>query len=189
MTPRTLNRLKLLGIAAIAAAPIVGSYLLYWFWAPDRFTNYGALIEPKPLPAAEFQTVAGERFVFEQLKGRWVFVTSDSGECNAACEQKLWKMRQVRQAQGKELARIERVFLLEDGSSPSTHVRDEYQGTFFVRAKDGKPAVALPAPGSPRDHIYVVDPLGNVMLRFPPDADPKRMIKDMGRLLKYSRVG
>ena len=107
MTPRTRNRLTLAGIAAVAVAPVLGSYLLYWFWAPERFTNYGTLIEAKPPPKVELVVASGEPFAFEQLKGRWVFVTTDSGACDAGCEHKLWKMRQVRQAQGKELGRIE----------------------------------------------------------------------------------
>jgi cytochrome oxidase Cu insertion factor (SCO1/SenC/PrrC family) len=189
VTPRTLNRLKLLGIGAIAIAPVLGSYLLYWFWAPDRFTNYGTLIEPKRAPAAVLQAVSGDAFTFDQLRGRWIFVTLDSGTCAAGCEQKLWKMRQVRLAQGKDVTRIERVFLLEDGHEPSEHLRSEYAGTWFVRAKDGKLPDFLPAPRSARDHIYLIDPLGNLMLRFPEDADPKRMIKDMTRLLKYSGTG
>lgn len=189
MTPRTLNRLKLLGIAAIAVAPVLGSYLLYWFWAPDRFTNYGTLIEAKPLPKVELAALDGQAFTFEQLKGRWIFVTTDSGVCDAACEHKLWKMRQVRQAQGKELGRIERVFLLEDGAAPNVHLQDGYKGTWFVRARAGHLPAMLPATQSARKHIYLVDPLGNLMLRFPEDADPKLMIKDMTRLLKYSQVG
>lgn len=189
MTPRTLNRLKLLGIGAIAVAPVLGSYLLYWFWAPDRFTNYGTLIEPKLAPQAVLEAIGGEPFAFEQLRGRWIFVTTDGGKCEAVCEAKLWKMRQVRQAQGKELGRIERVFLLEDGELPSEHVRSEYKGTWFVRAGSTKLPDFLPAPQTARNHIYLIDPLGNLMLRFPEDADPKLMIKDVTRLLKYSRAG
>jgi len=189
VTPRTRNRLTLAGIAAVAVAPVLGSYLLFWLWAPDRFTNYGTLVEARPLPKVELAAAGGEAFAFEQLKGRWVFVTTDAGTCEAACEHKLWKMRQVRQAQGKELGRIERVFLLEDGRSPDEHIREEYKGTWFVRAKTGSLPAMLPAPQSARKHIYLIDPLGNLMLRFPEDADPKLMIKDVTRLLKYSRVG
>ena len=189
MTPRTINRLKLLGIGVIAVVPVLGSYLLYWFWAPDRFTNYGTLLEPRPAPKANFETVSGETFGFEQLRGRWVFVTVDSGECEATCEHKLWEMRQVRQAQGKDLSRIERVFLIDDARLPGEHIRGDYAGTFFVRAKDMGLLDSFPAQQSPRNHIYLIDPLGNLMLRFPEGADPKRMIKDLTRLLKYSRVG
>jgi hypothetical protein len=189
VTPRTLNRLKLLGIAAIAVAPVLGSYLLYWFWAPDRFTNYGTLLPPAAVPTAAMQEIGGNAVSLETLRGRWVFLAVDSGECDAGCEAKLWKMRQVRQAQGKELTRIERVMLLEDSAIPNEHLRSEYQGTLFVVSADPKLRSLLTAPQSARNHIYVIDPLGNLMLRFPEDADPKLMIKDMTRLLKYSRVG
>lgn len=189
MTPRTLSRLKLLGIGAIAVAPVLGSYLLYWFWSPDSYMNYGELMQPRPAPTVTMQSHSGEAFSFSQLKGRWAFVMLDSGQCDAACEQKLWKIRQVRQAQGKESGRVERVFLLEDGQALTDQMRTDYAGTWFVRMNEAKLAEAFPAPSSPRHHIYLVDPLGNVILRFPQDADPKRMIKDVARLLKYSRVG
>lgn len=189
MTPKNRNRLKLIGIAAIAAAPVLGSYLLYWFWAPDRFTNYGTLVPPRPAPKGGYEAVDGQKFGFEQLQGRWVFVTTDSGGCGDTCELKLWKMRQVRQAQGKELGRIERVMLIEDGQPVADRLQGEFKGTWFVRLPEAQSSAFLSAPGPARDHIFVIDPLGNVMLRFPRDADPKRMIKDMSRLLKYSRVG
>lgn len=189
MTPRTRNRLKLLAIGAVAVAPVLGSYLLYWFWAPDRFTNYGTLIEPKPLPTLPLRASNGESFGFDKLRGRWIFITVDGGDCDPACEAKLWKMRQVRQAQGKDLGRIERVVLLDDSRAPSAPILADYAGTWFVKPSSGPLPNFLPAAQSARKHIYVVDPLGNLMLRFPEDADPKKMIKDMTRLLKYSRVG
>lgn len=133
--------------------------------------------------------VGGEALSLQSLRGRWVFLAVDSGQCDAECETKLWKMRQVRQAQGKELGRIERVMLLEDAEVPNENLRREYQGTWFVNADDSRLRNLLIAPQSARRHIYLIDPLGNLMLRFPEDADPKLMIKDMTRLLKYSRVG
>ena len=54
---------------------------------------------------------------------------------------------------------------------------------------EGTRVVALEDPAFTRDHIYLVDPLGNLMLRFPRDPDPSRMIKDLQRLLRYSRIG
>jgi len=189
VSPRTINRLKLLGIAALAVAPVLGSYLLYWFWLPQQHTNYGTLIEPKPLPSVVLERTDGKPFAFPELKGRWVLVAVDGGVCGTKCEEKLWKMRQVRQAQGKELGRIERVFLLDDEGLPDARIGQDYAGTTLVRGKGSPLVAAFPAQGSAREHIYLVDPLGNLMMRFPPDAEPKRMIKDLGRLLKYSRAG
>ena len=189
MSPRTISRLKLLGIAALAAVPVFGSYLLYWFWVPAEHTNYGALIEPRALPGNQLQLASGEPFSFEQLRGRWIFVVLAGRNCGPDCESKLWKIRQVRQAQGKDIARVERVLLLGDESVPNERIAREYAGTWFVRGEAGALFDAFPPPKSAQNHIYLVDPLGNVMLRFPEQADPKRMIKDLSRLLRYSRLG
>lgn len=189
MSPRNVNRLKLLGIGAIALAPVVGSYLLYWFWAPENYTNYGTLLPAKPVPARVAALIDGKPFSFEQLRGRWVLVVVDGGECPRSCEEKLWMIRQVRQAQGKELSRVERVWLIDDGHKPQARLAQEYSGTWFVDARNGPQLEAFVAEGTPRNHVYLMDPLGNVMMRFPQNADPKRMIKDLGRLLKYSSIG
>lgn len=141
------------------------------------------------MPTIDLREVGGKSVTLESMRGRWVFIAVDSGNCDPACEAKLWKMRQVRQAQGKELGRIERVMLIEDASVPGEQLRAEYQGTWFIPTRDSRLLSILAAPQSARRHIYVVDPLGNLMLRFPEDADPKLMIKDMARLLKYSRAG
>lgn len=189
MSPRTINRLKLLGIAALAVAPVLGSYLLYWFWLPTQHTNYGTLLEPRRLPADGLERADGKPFAFDELRGHWVFVVADGGDCGPRCEEKLWKIRQVRQAQGKEMARIERVWLVNDDVAPNDRIAHDYAGTWFVRAKAKPVLSALPADKAVEDHIYLVDPLGNLMMRFPGDAEPKRMIRDIGRLLKYSRSG
>ena len=189
MSPTTINRLKVLGIGAIAVAPVLGSYLLYLFWSPGSYMNYGTLLAPRPVPTASFQTVDGGAFSFSQLRGRWAFAIFDEGRCPPDCERKLWVMRQVRQAQGKDVARIERVYLVDDGAPVPNSVKHDYAGTWFVFIAAKLDVEAFPAERSKRDHIYLVDPQGNVMLRFPTNADPKRMIKDISRLLRYSRTG
>jgi cytochrome oxidase Cu insertion factor (SCO1/SenC/PrrC family) len=189
VTPTARNRLKLIAIGAIAVMPVLGSYLLYWFWTPDKHMNYGELIEPRSLPDTALSTYSDEVFRFAELRGRWVMITIDTGRCDQPCQQKLWQMRQVRQAQGKETGRIERVWLIDDEHAPSDQVLRDYRGTRVVRASTLRLEAIFPADMSSRAHVYLIDPLGNVMLRFPADADPRRMIKDLGRLLKYSRSG
>lgn len=189
MSPKTIDRLKLLGIAAIAVAPVLGSYLLYWFWSPTGHTNYGMLLEPRPVPAITLELADGKPFSFTQLRGRWILVAVDSGQCSERCERKLWTIRQVRQTQGKDIARIERVLVIDDAGTPSDQVTRDYPGTWFVRGNANALSDVLTADRSNRSHVYLVDPQGYVMLRFPEEADPKRMIKDISRLLKYSRLG
>ena len=189
MTPRNINRLKLLGIGVLALLPVVGSYLLYWFWVPEDHTNYGSLVEARPLPDTPLKLIDGKPFDVQALRGRWVLVVIDSGNCAPDCEKKLWIIRQVRQAQGEELRRVERVWLIDDRQIPEARLGRDYAGTWFVDAGAEPILDALQPEGDRRNHIYLMDPLGNIMMRFPRNPDPKSMIGDLRRLLKYSRIG
>lgn len=162
-------RLKL-GIVFLAcAAPFVLGWAAYYFgWGAGSSGNYGELIPPRP--------VAGP---LAPLKGKWVLVTFDAAACNAACEKKLYIVRQVRRAQGKESDRIERLWVVTDGGKPRPELVAAIEGSHIAAAE-------LDFRG---DDIYLVDPLGNLMMRFPRDPDPSKVIKDLQRLLKYSRFG
>jgi cytochrome oxidase Cu insertion factor (SCO1/SenC/PrrC family) len=189
VTPRNINRFKLLGIGVLALLPVVGSYVLYWFWAPEDHTNYGTLIEARPLPQTPLTLIGGKPFDAEQLRGRWVLVVIDSGSCGPDCEKKLWMIRQVRQAQGEELRRVERLWLIDDSQTPDARLQHDYAGTWIVDAVTQPILQAFHPHEAHRNHIYLVDPLGNIMMRFPRNPDPKGMIGDLRRLLKYSRIG
>lgn len=184
------SRRTLLLVAAVCLAPFVGSFALYYFWQPSGRINYGELIEGVVVPTGSVAAASGnEPFDFAQVRGRWVFVTVDSGACDDYCRNKLWKMRQVRLTQGKYPERIERVWLVNDMQSVAPAVAKEYEGTRIARVQNGPILKALPYREAQRDHIYLVDPLGNVVLRYPKDADPSRMKKDITRLLRVSRIG
>jgi hypothetical protein len=180
---RRSARRNLIAITAVALFPFIGSGLLYWLWKPGAYVNYGQLIEPVPIAQA-----AGPP-ALQALEGKWVFLMVDGGACDEYCRRKLYAMRQVRLTQGKDMERIERAWLVDDGAATSPEVLGEYAGTHRVDAA-GNPLIARLAPGgSARDHLYIVDPLGNVMMRYARDADPSRIKKDLTRLLKVSRVG
>ena len=98
-------------------------------------------------------------------------------------------MRQVRLAQGKEMGRVERAFLITDKAPLTPKKLAPYDGTRLLRAGGKGVLENFPAAGPRAAHIYLVDPLGNVILRYPRDPDPRRMIKDLQRLLKVSRIG
>lgn len=172
-------------ILLVCAAPIIASYIAYNFWAPAGRVNYGDLIEPRPLPESPLVATDGSSFRFSELKGEWVLVTVGPAVCDATCRQKLVYMRQVRLAQSKESGRVQRVWLLTDSAAPDAALVAEHPGLKIVRGKDI--AAGLPAVSTPADHIYVVDPLGNLMMRFPADPDPTRMLKDLSRLLRHSK--
>lgn len=186
--PARSSRATLWLIIALATAPVAASYLLYYFWPPARTVNYGELIEPRPLPDVPLALADGSPFRLSQLRGKWVLVALDSGRCDALCDRKLLYLRQLRLTQGKERERVERLWLILDGIAPGAAAIEPYAGTWMVRA-DAALAGSFPAAGEPSDHIYVVDPLGNVMMRFPRDPEPRSMIKDLQRLLRASQVG
>jgi hypothetical protein len=176
--PKKRGRLQLALLAFFFVLPVAASFLAWWLdLAPGGAGNYGTLLPPKPVAAA---SVAA-------LKGRWILVQFDGGACGAACERKLYLMRQVRRAQGGEMQRIERLWLVTDSAHPRAALLAAIEGT--VVAPAGGAAKEFPAPRSPLDHVYVVDPLGNLMMRFPQDPDPMRVIKDLQRLLRASQFG
>ena len=174
---------------ALTAAPVAASYLIYYFWPPGHTINYGDLVGPRPLPDPALALADGSPFRLSQLRGKWVLVSVDSGRCDAHCEEKLLYMRQLRLTQGKDADRVERAWLIADDVPPRAAVVAQYPGTWLVRAAGvGLPGL-FPSTAAVSDHIYLVDPLGNLMMRFPRDPDPRRMIKDLARLLKASRIG
>ena len=189
------RRLRPLYLAALLCLiPVVASYLAYYAYPPAGRTNYGELIEPqRPLPELALRGLDGEPFDLRSLRGTWVMLTVDHGECPESCRTKLWNMRQIRTATGKDRERVERVLLFIDDEPTTTMVLREFEGTHFLRAKAGQlePFLALPPGGqaSLDDCVWLIDPLGNLMLRWPKAADPSRMKKDLDRLLRASRIG
>ena len=183
------SRLNLWLLGIVCIAPVVASYVIFYVMPPARHSNYGELLETRPLPDAELALLDGGAFRLSQLKGKWLLLMADSGNCDEFCRGKLYHLRQLRLTQGKDRDRIERVWLLTDNVAPPPAALGEFAGTWLLRAAGSALLRELPAPRTPVDHIYVVDPLGNMVLRYARDADPHRIIRDLSRLLKTSRIG
>jgi len=179
----------MLAIAALCLAPFVAAVIAYFYWQPHGSANYGDLIPVRPLIDPPLRRLDQRAFRLSELRGKWVLLQLDAADCAASCRAKLYDMRQVRLAQGREMDRVERVWLILDEAPLETMLMREYDGTRMLRA-GGSPILAeFPPAGSARDHIYLIDPLGNLMMRFPKDADPRRMNRDLARLLHASRIG
>ncbi|MGE5622241.1 MAG: SCO family protein [Bacillota bacterium] len=192
--PQTSGRWKLFAILAVCAAPVVASYFTYYVIKPQSRNNYGTLIDPRayPIPAAlATSTLDGKPAALDAFKGKWIMLSVDGADCTDACRKKLYEMRQLRLAQGKDMDRIERVWLITDAQPVETMLMREYDGTHMLRAKPETVRAWLPvdAGTAPADHLYMIDPLGNLMMRFPKDADPNKIKKDLVKLLKASRIG
>jgi len=179
-------KFKLILIIVVMSSPLFASYATYYFWKPTHFTNYGELLPTKPLSLANSQSMAGGGL--DSLKDKWVLLTVDSGECAAACQEKLYLIRQVRTAEGKYMDRIARALIVDDGASIDMKALKEYEGTVVLKGS-AETLNQLRTAVDARNHVFLIDPLGNLVLRYPANPDPKRMIKDLTRLLTVSKIG
>ncbi|NRR34022.1 redoxin domain-containing protein [Oxalobacteraceae bacterium] len=179
--------------------PLIGSYFAYYVVKPSGRTNYGALIDPRdfPIPALASTNLEGKPASLEDYKGKWIMLKVGPSDCQQACQDQLFAMRQLRTMQGKEMERIERVWLITDKEPLETVLLRVNDGTRMLRADAAAVAKWLPLeqgegaqPGDQAaDHIYLIDPLGHLMMRFPKDPDPAKVKKDIGKLLKASAIG
>ena len=158
---------------------------MYYLFPRTPSANYGTLLPTAPIAGVEGTRPDGSPFRLDELKGRWVLVALGGGECDAGCERRLYATRQARTIQGKDQERIARVLLLSDGAATSPTFLSQHPGLVVVRVAD---AVAAKFPTGATS-LYVIDPLGNLVLHYPDDPDIKGIARDLTRLLKASRIG
>jgi len=183
------SRSKFLVLVGFFMVPVIAAYIAYFGWRPAGHTNYGELLKAAPLQHSAGKRLDGQAFDLQALQGKWVMVHIGPANCDAACAQQLYLMRQVRITQGKDQSRIERLWVLADQGSPDAKLLQSHPGLQVWRPNDPAFTAQFPAAQHSAQHIYLVDPLGNLMLRFPAQPDPKRMMKDLKLLLKASQIG
>jgi peroxiredoxin len=193
---RKRGRRMLWLVLAVCAAPMIASYFTYYVIKPQKRNNYGTLIDQRahPIPSMATTTLDGRPQALEQFKGKWVMLMVAPGACPEVCQKQLFAMRQLRLMQGKDADRIERVWLITDKEPLDTMTIREYDGTHMLRADAATVAGWLPADAgtTPADHLYLIDPLGHLMMRFPQDPqlhEVRKVYKDINKLLKASAVG
>ena len=183
------QRSKFLLLIGVFAMPVAVAYLAYFGWRPAGHTNYGDLLEVTPLQQTAGTALDGRPFNLGTLRGKWVMVHVGASNCDAACAAQLYLMRQTRIAQGKEQTRVERLWVLTGTGAPEAALLQEHPGLHVRRPGNVAFVAQFPAVRDRTEHIYLVDPLGNLMLRFPARVDAKRMMKDLKLLLKASQIG
>lgn len=198
---RRHGRRTLLLVVAIFLAPLLLATGLYLAgWKPHgRQLGYGELLaEPRPIAGTELVAADGTPLHFGQLRGHWALVYFDRLPCDERCQASLYNVQQVRLAQGRDARRVERLFIALAPAAPAERqaLAQRYPGLRVLQAEP--PALAalarefVTAGGSAWDglaRVYVVDPNGNLVLSYPPGADPSGMRKDLARLLRLSRIG
>ena len=186
------GRWQMLLLALVCAAPVAASYFSYFVIRPQAHTNFGALIDPqRPLPALTATDLDGKPVPLTGLKGQWLLVSVAGGACDALCESNLYLQRQVREGLGKEKDRVDWVWLINDNALPPAALTPALQQATVLRVEPGALKAWLePAQGQQlADHLYVVDPMGNWMMRFPAAMDTSGAAKakrDLERLLRAS---
>ena len=200
---RRNGRWKLLAVLAVCAAPLIFSYLTYYVIKPTGRTNYGELIDPRahPIPVLGATSLDGRPTELKTYQGKWLMVKAGPSDCPKACMDQMFAMRQMRAMQGKEMERIERVWLILDQAPLDTIVIRELDGMRLLRAPEAAVAAWLPHPdgASIAASIYLIDPLGNLMMRFPPPPPGAteaqtvehyaKIKKDIAKVLKASAIG
>lgn len=196
---RSLTPMVLVFLCSLA--PIVAAFVVYLNpqWWPTDSSNYGTLLSPqRPMPAASelrLTTLDGKPFDLESLKGKWLLVAADGAACPESCARKLFITRNSHASQGKNVDRLARVWFITDDAVVPDKVLEAYKGTVMVRVNPDQLARFLlardTAAGQPglQDPIWVIDPLGNLMMQYPAEADGVRVRKDISKLVYNSRIG
>ncbi|WP_235513916.1 SCO family protein [Aquabacterium parvum] len=194
-TQRTrVGRIKMLLVWAVCAAPVVASYFMYYVVRPEGRTNHGALIQPvRAMPesaALPLLNLQGSPVLPASLKGQWLLVSVAGGACEAACEKTLYLQRQLRESLGRDKDRVDRVWLVSDGAPVREALLPALQQATVLRAPQADLARWLePEAGRQlADHLYLVDPRGDWMMRFPANVDFTKAKRDLTRLLKASEA-
>lgn len=184
-----VGRLKLLLLFLVAASPVIASYFTYYVIRPEGRRNYGTLIEPiRPMPELMGQAMDGSPRPLSSLKHQWLLVSVAPTPCPEACERHLYLSRQLRETMGREKERMDWVWLHTGTEPVPERLRPALASAQVLRVDREALARWLePAGGHAlEDHLYVVDPMGNWMMRFPADMDPSKAKRDLERLLRAS---
>ena len=187
------GRLKMLIVLLVCASPVIASYFTYFVIRPEGRTNYGELILPtREIPAAlPLQALDGSAVQPASLRGQWLLVVVMPSQCDEGCEQRLLAQRQLREMLGRERDRLDKLVLVADAGPLKPELQTALEtappATVLRAPREALAQWLAPAPGGVLDdHLYVVDPMGQWMMRMPVNAEPQRVMRDLNKLLRAS---
>jgi hypothetical protein len=187
------GRLKMLLVLLVCAAPVVASYLTYFVIRPQGRSNYSELIEPlRPIPAAlSLADLQGRVVEARSLRGQWLIVVVSGGACDATCERLLWLQRQLRETLGRDRDRVDKIWLVNDAQPLRPQTLEAVTAGVAATVLRADPTALSewlePARGHALEqHLYLVDPMGNWMMRVPADPQPAKLKRDVEKLLRAS---
>lgn len=186
------GRLQMLALVLISAMPVIASYFTYYVIRPEGRRVFGELIEPlRPMPDILTQGPDGKVSNLQTLKGQWLLLSVGSGNCQEACVQRLYLQRQMRESLGKNKDRLDRVWLIGDTEPIPPSLEPGLHEAIVLRVPRNELTRWLAPEGGHAldEHLYVIDPNGNWMMRFPAQMDIEaagKAKRDLERLLRAS---
>jgi hypothetical protein len=187
-----MGRLRMLAVLLICAAPVLASYFTYYVVRPEGRRNFGELIQPtRALPHVPVQSLTGQKIQLSDLKGQWLLVSVAEAGCDATCLRNLYLQRQVLMGLGKERDRTEWVWLVTDNANVPAEIMPGLKEANVLRVDpQALQQWLVPEAGKAlTDHLFVVDPHGEWMMRFPANLSNEGALKakkDLERLLRAS---
>ncbi|ARU04251.1 hypothetical protein CCO03_05770 [Comamonas serinivorans] len=191
-THRASGRIKMLLVLLVCATPVIASYFTYYVLRPEGRRNFGELIQPqRALPEGVARTLDGRTVPLSSLAGQWLLVSVGPGACDTACQGNLYLQRQLRESLGREKERMDRVWLVSDDAPVAAALQPALTHATVLRVPQAELTRWLaPAAGHAlNEHLYVVDPMGHWMMRFPANMDVEsatRAKRDLDRLMRGS---
>jgi hypothetical protein len=189
------NRITILAIFGLSIVPFAIAWLLAQ--NPENVklgTNHGELISP-PLPTKADDFTGYDAFSsqnLQELRGHWLMINIVAeSQCSEPCEEGLYKTQQISLMMGKDIARIRRVAMVyQAGQQPfSKQWQDDARLLKVVPATRLADAIRMQAGDTPPGGLWIMDPLGNLMMRYPPGYDPYKVRDDLSKLLRISQIG
>jgi hypothetical protein len=178
---RARNLRMLAMLAGLFLLPLIAAFWMYYGtgWRPLRRVNHGELITPaRPLPGTTFHQ-------------KWTLVYIGDGHCDEECRKALYVMRQTRLSLNNEMTRVERVFLVTAGCCTNDFLVHEHAGLAVLDAGGAalRPLLDVFPPEGRTHSVFIVDPLGNLMMQYDIRQDPKGLLQDLKKLLSLSHIG
>ena len=193
MAQRTKNgRWKMLLVLLLCASPVIASYFAYYVIRPEGRRNFGELINPQRIvPNLNAASLEGKSVNLQTLTGQWLLVSVSGGACEVVCQTHLYLQRQLRESLGKEKDRLDWVWLVSDAAPIAPAILPALKDATVLRLPAAQVTTWMqPAPGQQlADHLYLIDPMGNWMMRFPPGLDAaaaKKAKSDIDRVMRAS---
>ena len=188
----SMGRFNMLLVLLACAAPVVASYITYYWVRPEARRNFGELIQPtRAIPTIEAVRLDGNKMMLTDLKGQWLLVSVAGAACDASCQQHLYLQRQILVGLGKERPRTEWVWFVNDKAEIPNPLLPALEEATVLRIDPKALAQWLQPEANKKleDHLYMVDPMGEWMMRFPAQLNTEGALKakrDMERLLRAS---